>query len=269
MLTAETVVGEWSAAWSLQTFQSLFAEWLASPEMGCHFCCEFPISLTSFACSKHCWGNTSKYYQILSRNKFLETSLSHKKRASNFKASPNGEDTTIWFSDSLLTQQRIWAIWALTGLSGTRSWRASHICCGQLLQVHLPSLPSLPSALRFSMDGYRWAVATNGYAIDNLLHSVTYSNTIIYQDSCIYIYLYIYIFIDFDVFWLASGNIAGLRPKFIPALEMLEDLHLDESWLLIRWEHVLKLQCGMIRYYARVACDCSFHWFVLYWLYWW
>ena len=214
--------------------------------------CEFPISLTSFAWLK-------QYLQILSRNKFLPPSLSHTKRASNSKLSqmqtpPFYHILSIWFTDSLLTQR----IRALTGLSGTRSWRASHTCCGQLLQV------DPPSALWCSMDGpWLWMAMP----------------LIIWYINMCYIMLYIYIlytrihlYIDFDID-IGFNEYCWLRPKFIPALTLVEDLHRDESWLLIRWEHFFRAierfvifdpVRATMQHHPRVVCNCSFHWFVLY-----
>ena len=145
--------------------------------------CEFPISLTSFAWLK-------QYLQILSRNKFLPPSLSHTKRGFKFKAFPNADTTILsysihlilWFTDSLLTQR----IRALTGLSGTRSWRASHTCCGQLLQV------DPPSALWCSMDGpWLWMAMPLIIWYINMCYIMLYIYTI-YTYSFIYWFWYWY-----------------------------------------------------------------------------
>ena len=174
------------------------------------------------------------------------------------KTPPSDSLIYFWPSNEF-EQSELWQVWAAPAAEEHRTLVAANFSKSTF--PAFPAFPVLCDSLWMDTDGLWLGMAMLLIICYILLHIQVRSFT--------KIHVYIYIFIDFDVFWLASGNIAGLRPKFIPALEMLEDLHLDESWLLIRWEHVLKLQCGMIRYYARVACDCSFHWFVLYWLYWW
>ena len=196
MLTGETVLGERSRPEAYKLFRaSLQSDWLL-PKWARYALCEFPISLTSFAWLK-------QYLQILSRNKFLPPSLSHTKRASNSKLSQMQTPPLsysihliLWFSDSLLTQR----IRALTGLSGTRSWRASHTCCGQLLQV------DPPSALWCSMDGpWLWMAMPLIIWYINMCYIMLY----------IY-YIHVFIYILILILILGSTNIADFAPNSYP-----------------------------------------------------